>query len=536
MVLATEYAVFGVLVATIYGVGFFVSFKRASALTLDEVLLGGRNLKTLPLAVSVLASVTSSTGIISFTAHFYAYGMNLAWTIIAVFAMIPVTVRIIIPVLYPLKVTSVFEYLRARFGSKISLTACIMYFIITQSAGAVGIFAAAMSLATIFHISFLWCCLAIGFTGSLYTALGGLRGVVWTDCMQAVIIVIVPFAIIFKILFDSNSGRFTLRPISDVKLTFFMDYSFDFTKDENMWACMFGLCALHLYRLGMDQISVQRYLASRNLEQAKRQYYFTLFYMNTKLITGTVLVALMYTLQTLMGFLLIYWFRDCDPQLSGFIEQVDQLLPFYVKTHLMEFPGFCGLFLCGVVCAATSTISSLINSQAAVVYIDVVSLYFACNDAQAVRITRLLAFIAGIIMTLYSVAIPYLGSATRIILLIHSGITGPFVGLFLMGLIFPWVNSKGAGTATVLMAAFQVWHMGEKFRLGIQPQRMPATLDYCPGNISTTAMLTETVSIVSSKTKMDDVFVLLRLSAYWSNTISAIVTILLGIFLSLLTG
>ncbi|EEC02333.1 sodium-dependent multivitamin transporter, putative, partial [Ixodes scapularis] len=109
MVLATEYAVFGFLVATIYGVGFFVSFKRASALTLDEVLLGGRNLKTLPLAVSVLASVVSSTGFISFTAHFYAYGINMIWTLIAVFAMIPVTVRIIIPVLYPLKVTSVFE-------------------------------------------------------------------------------------------------------------------------------------------------------------------------------------------------------------------------------------------------------------------------------------------------------------------------------------------------------------------------------------------------------------------------------------------
>ncbi|KAM7304189.1 hypothetical protein ISCGN_014089 [Ixodes scapularis] len=346
-----------------------------------------------------------------------------------------------------------------------------------------------MSLATIFHVSFTWCCLAIGLTGSLYTALGGLRGVVWTDCMQAVIFVFAPFAIIIKILFDSNSGRFTLRPISDVKLTFFMDYSFDFTKDENMTAR-----------------------------------------------TGTVLVALMYTLQTLMAFFLIYWFRDCDPQLSGSIKQLDQLLPFYVKTHLMEFPGFCGLFLSGVVCAATSTISSLINSQAAVVYIDVVSLYFTCNDAQAVRITRLLAFIVGIIMTLYSVAIPYLGSATRIIMLIHSGTTGPFVGLFLMGLIFPWVNSKGAGTATVLMAAFQVWHMVEKFRLGIKPERMPATLDYCPGNISTTAMLTGNVSIVSSKAKIDDVFVPLRLSAYWSNTISAIVTILLGIFLSLLTG
>ncbi|EEC10090.1 sodium-dependent multivitamin transporter, putative, partial [Ixodes scapularis] len=125
------FAVFGVLMVVVLGLGLFFSFRRRSSLSVEEVFLGSRTLQMIPLALSVLATLVSSTGIISFTAHFYAYGMNMLWCILPYLMMIPVIVHIIIPVLYRLKVTSVFEYLGARYGSKISLTACIIYFLLT---------------------------------------------------------------------------------------------------------------------------------------------------------------------------------------------------------------------------------------------------------------------------------------------------------------------------------------------------------------------------------------------------------------------
>ncbi|EEC03396.1 sodium/solute symporter, putative, partial [Ixodes scapularis] len=111
---------------------------------------------------------------------------------------------------------------------------------------------------------------------------------------------------------------------------------------ENAWSCLIGLLATHMYRSGMDQMVVQRYLASRTLEEAKRTARF-----------GMALLSVYYASVTGMGILIIYWFRDCDPQLSGAIKQLDQLLPFYVKKHLAKFPGFSGLFVAGVVSAAT---------------------------------------------------------------------------------------------------------------------------------------------------------------------------------------
>ncbi|CAN7992863.1 unnamed protein product, partial [Ixodes hexagonus] len=520
-----EFAVFGVLMTAILGLGLFFAFRRKLPLTVDEMFLGSRTLQMVPLALSVLATIVSSTGIISFTAHFYAYGMNMVWSLVTYLTMIPVTVHLIIPVLYRLKVTSIFEYLRARYGSKISFTACIIYFFLTESGGAAGIAAAAMAISTIFHVSFIWCCLAIGLTGTVYTALGGLRGVVWTDCAQAVVSILAPLVIIAKISYDSNSGHVTLRPVSSTPPSrFFINARIDFTQDENLWACLIGLSSMVLYRVGIDQMLVQRYLASRTLKDAQRTAR-----------VGTSLVTAFYFLLLLMAFSIIYWFRDCDPQLAGAIRHVDQILPFYVKRRLSEFPGFSGLFLAGVVSATTSTISSMINSQAAVLYIDVVSQFITITDAEATRVTKCLAFAVGSLMTLYSLAIPYMGSATRIVMMVYSATTGPFVGLFLMALIFPCVNSKGAGTATLLMVIYQLWHLYETLRFGVRPERMPVTVDYCPGNISV-PMQAMNQSTTESSYQSRDAFIIFKLSSYWSGLLSTVITMLLGVLISVLTG
>ncbi|CAN8019380.1 unnamed protein product, partial [Ixodes persulcatus] len=85
-----------------------------------------------------------------------------------------------------------------RYVKYIGLTACGVYFFLMQSNGAVAIFAASVATSTIFQFPILWCTLAIGFIGTFYTALGGLRGVVWTDCMQAVLSLLAPVTVIIK--------------------------------------------------------------------------------------------------------------------------------------------------------------------------------------------------------------------------------------------------------------------------------------------------------------------------------------------------
>ncbi|CAN7950541.1 unnamed protein product, partial [Ixodes pacificus] len=104
-----EYAIFGILLLATLGPGIFFALKRTGPVTVEEVFLGSRTLATIPLALSSLASLMSSAGLIAFTAHYYAYGMHMAWSFITIQLCLPVTVHIIVPVLYRLKITSLFE-------------------------------------------------------------------------------------------------------------------------------------------------------------------------------------------------------------------------------------------------------------------------------------------------------------------------------------------------------------------------------------------------------------------------------------------
>ncbi|CAN7945937.1 unnamed protein product [Ixodes pacificus] len=85
------------------------------------------------------------------------------------------------------------------------------------------------------------------------------------------------------------------------------------------------------------------------------------------------------------------------------------------------------------------------------------------------------------------------------------------------------------------MVAFQLWHMFVKLSHHVQPPRMPVSLDNCPGNVSAHAAAINTSSVLIPKISYD-VLGLSQLSSYWSNLLSSIVTILLGLAISACTG
>ncbi|KAK8756713.1 hypothetical protein V5799_000584, partial [Amblyomma americanum] len=348
MVRTMEYVIFGVLVAVnlLFGLCYSLTKRVSSpgvAATEAEVFLGSRALKMIPLAASAVASLYSSTGLIGFPAHFYAYGWHVIWCGITPLLFFPLATRVFVPLLYDLRVTSIFEYLRLRFNRAISLTACAIYIFLTQSVAAISIFAASLTLVTVFKAPLFWSNIAIGLSGTLYTVLGGLRGVVWTDCMQFLVILIAPTTFVAKVLVDSFSSNSTVQPLGDLNIKEYIgDLSFDLTSDENVWACLWGSSALSIYRMCLDQMVVQRLLASRTLKDAQRAA-----------VISSVLLMVMYVVSLSMGAALTIWYRGCDPGMQGAIRSIDQIVPYYLSTELIRIPGLVGMFMAGVVCAAT---------------------------------------------------------------------------------------------------------------------------------------------------------------------------------------
>lgn len=527
MAQAAEYAVFGALMALNFGLGLYFSLRRKarSADTTAEVFLGSRALRSFPLAASVVASLISSTGLVGFTGHFYAYGFHLIWNGLNTIAVAPLVACLFLPVFYALRITSVFEYIRLRFNSAISLTACGIYLFLTQSIGALSIFAASLTIATIFGVPLIWCNIVIGVCGTLYTALGGLRGVVWTDCMQLVFILLGPVTVIAKIIIDSGSSIGASHALRELDLrTYIANVTLDITHDENVWSALVASTTAAIYRVGLDQVVVQRCLASRTLGGAQRT-----------VLMGSFMLVAVYAVNLSVTMALIVWFWGCDPKLSGAIESYDQILPYYVKAFLVHIPGFTGLFLAAVVSAATSTISSIINSQAAVVYVDVLSPHFKGASSHVKWITRGTAFLLGTLMTMYSCICIYMGSITRVIMMVLSASTGPFVGLLILAIAFPFVHTKGAGISTLLLLGFQLLVMWQAIQSGAKPPLMPVTLDYCPVN-STLLESSSNITTIAPSERSHDSSDPFQLSPFWSCLFSTCGTVVLGVLISVATG
>ncbi|KAH8039148.1 hypothetical protein HPB51_005324 [Rhipicephalus microplus] len=99
-----EYVVFGVLMLSNLLVGLYFSFGRRSRDGgTSEAFLGDRSLGTLPLSLSVLASLVTAVGVIGITAHFYRYGLHLMWGSVTVFCLVPFIARVVVPVIYRLR-------------------------------------------------------------------------------------------------------------------------------------------------------------------------------------------------------------------------------------------------------------------------------------------------------------------------------------------------------------------------------------------------------------------------------------------------
>lgn len=527
-----EYVVFGVLMLSNILVGLYFSFGRRSRDgSASEAFLGGRSLGALPLSLSVLASLVTALGVVGLTAHFYRYGLHLLWASVTVFCLVPFIARIVVPVVYRLRVTSVFEYLRLRFGNKVGVTACACYFVLNQMQGAISIFAAGVAVSMSFHLPLIWSCVAIGFAGTLYTAMGGLRAVVWADAMQGVLILVCPLTILVKILYDSvydasADASVTRRPFGDINMKpYIFRASLDFTTDENVWACSVGLLSGHIYRMGMDQMVVQRYAAAKSLPEAQRT-----------VMAGSVLLVVSTTFLGVVAMALVYWYRDCDPILSGTIHKIEQLIPLYVHTRLSGIPGFSGLFLTGVVSATLSTVTSAVNSLAATVYVDMMAPYMKIEERWVNVITKGLAFASGLLMTALALTIPYIGSAVRVFMVMHSSASGPFVGIYLLALAFPWANTKGVVVSASLTTAFQLWVLTGKLFNGVRPAAMPMTLDHCPGNATVLAATFASKVAAAAAAAKRDVFPLYLLSSYWSGLIAALMTIAIGLTVSVATG
>jgi len=351
-----DWLVIVVYLAGMIGIGlyFYLREKRNST---SSFFVGGRSIPFWAAGISLYAANTSSISFIAIPAKaFESNWQYMTNNLIAVFGLMFVAVWIV-PLLRRLDLMSVFSYLETRFHPAIRMIASALC-ILTQlgSRMSVILFLPALAIATITGISTTLSVILMGGFTIVYTAMGGMKAVIWTDVVQ---VIVKMGGAIFAIGFiiwhlHGGMGEFVHTAMADHKFRL-LDFSFDLTK-ATVWGFVFLVLFDVVLTFPKDQVLMQRTLSTPSDKEAGR----SIWAFAAIMIPGGFVFYMIGTA------LFVYY--KAHPERMNPLLPIDATFPLFIAAELPM--GVTGLIVAGIFAAAMATLSGIMNSVATLVSVD----------------------------------------------------------------------------------------------------------------------------------------------------------------------
>ncbi len=423
--------------------------------TTTDYFLAGRNVGFFAIGASIFASNIGSEHIVGLAGQGASTGMAMAHYELHAWIVV-LLAWVFVPFYYNAKVFTMPEFLERRFGPRprwiLSLVSLAAYVLTKVS---VTVYAGALVFSTLLPDTFggpqnaFWfgAIATVVLTG-MYTVAGGLRAVLYTDSVQAIVLLIGSIAITYfglerlggwgelRNFAGENVAQYALwRPLSD--------------PDFPWLGILIASPIVGIWYWCTDQYIVQRTLAARDLKTARRgalwgaflKVWPVLFF----LVPGLIGAAL-----NAKGLLAIP--SKADGALSG-----DHVFPTMVASLLPE--GLRGLVVAGMMAALMSSLSSLFNSTATLFTVDVYEkLRPGRTEIQLVNVGRIATFVVVVLGLAWIPVMPMIskGGLYQYLQSVQGYLAPPITAVFLLGVFNSRVNNRGA-----------VWGLGLGFVVGM---------------------------------------------------------------------
>ncbi|XP_020349746.1 sodium-coupled monocarboxylate transporter 1 isoform X1 [Oncorhynchus kisutch] len=455
-----DYVVFVGTVLGAAGIGLFQAIRGRKNTSSDEFLLGGRQMTAVPVAMSLTASFMSGITVIGTPAEAYRFGAAFWIFGISYAIMSIITAEIFVPLFYRLGITSTYEYLEMRFNKLIRVIGTTMYIIQTALYTGMVIYAPALALNQITGLNLWGVLVATGVVCIIYCTLGGLKAVIWTDVFQMVIMLAGFVAVIARgAVIQGGLGKIWDDCYQGGRLNLF-DFDPDPLKRHTFWTIVVGGSVMWASIYSINQSQVQRYISCKTLTQAKLS-----LYVNMIGLWVTVSLAVF------SGLTMYSIYKNCDPLTNGDVGALDQLLPYLVMDILAAYPGVPGLFVAAAYSGTLSTVSSSINALVAVTVEDFIRpMYKNLTDKQVTWMNMGLSVFFGFLCIGMAAIASLMGSILQAALSIFGMISGPLLGLYLLGMFWRTANSTGGLTGLIVGLVITLW-------VGIGAQIYPPLAD-----------------------------------------------------------
>ncbi|KAF5273271.1 hypothetical protein FQR65_LT04693 [Abscondita terminalis] len=520
------------MLAISISIGIYFGYIGKKKRTTDEYLLGSKSMKTIPVALSLIASNISAVTLLSIPTDVYLHGSNIFFHIFALPVSCVLIVTLYLPVILKLEVPNGFEYLRLRFNKHVRTFASAIVVLQILLINSIMAYIPSIALSqglevtisnkisdSIFAVTGLNVHLISGVVCIVcifYTTIGGFRAVIWTDTFQLGVMVIS----IATVLYFGTTSVGGLNMIwAKAQEGERLNFDIDPTIKDGFWPIVLGSSIIWTSLGGIHPASMQKYLSISDRKYAK-----------WCCVLHSIGVVAFVELSVLIGLMLHAKYRECDPVFSKQIKHGDQLLPFFVASAA---DNISGVFMMGLFSASLSSLSSSFNTLGATIYGDFVKPHIPTDLSRTWEnyILKFIVVAAGMLCIALTFLIDQLGSIFTFLSATQGCVSGLLVGLFSLGMLFPSANSKGALCGTLASCIITFWiagcHEWYKLKGAFNHFVKPLSIDNCTVQFNVTPF--------STAVPVDEPFYLYRLSYWYNSFIGLTVLITVGMMVSCCT-
>lgn len=395
--------------------------------TASDYHIGDRSTPWWAIGISIVATYVSALSFLGAPAWAYGSGMTALAIHINYPLVVFITIVFFIPFFYSSGVASIYEYLERRFGVR-TRTVMGLIFLVTMTLGAGSMLTATgIVLRSTMGLDIETGIIVMTAIVVLYTMLGGMNAVIWTDVLQGIILTIGVVVVIICIMIAIPSFREALSFLQAHGKLDPIDARLDLSIPPTIWAGVIAMTLYHTTVYGANQFMVQRALAAKTMADAKKSY----------MVIGYAAFALYFMFFFVGAMLYVYYegkpFKDPNEIILIFSQS-------------LAIPGLMGILVAAIMSATMSSASSALNSLATISVTDFYERFIVkgAEDAHYLRACRIFTLVWGV--ALVPVAIAFAsstGSILETLTAVGSYLVGAKLAMFGLGFFSKHTTERG---------------------------------------------------------------------------------------------
>ncbi|MFP4216390.1 MAG: sodium:solute symporter family transporter [Phycisphaerae bacterium] len=436
-----DFGVIALYIAGMMGVGWYFARREKNT---DDYFLGGRKIPWWAAGLSMYATGISAISFMAIPAKTF----HTDWAYIAQGVFPPIAMVIVayafIPLLRRLRITTVMEYYEMRFGRSIRVLGSLQV-ILSQLLARMSVVVLLPSIALSAVTGWpVWGCIVVmGVLATIYTVLGGISAVIWTDVVQVVVIFGGAILSIAILCMNVPGGLVGVVEIGSRFEKFTSAYwDFDLTI-ASIW--VFSIWAINDMFLRLGQENLQRAFATKDAVSARR----AMITMAVVSVPGTLIFYF-------LGSALFAYYHQHPAQIDPTLGH-DSIFPLFIAQKLPA--GVAGLVIAGLFAAAMSTLDSGMNVVATIITRDFFAFFGrGVGERRRLRAAKWITSVTGIVATAMALYLSSFqrGSLWDTFIEITAVVGGGFSGVIVLAMLTRRIGSAAMFTGLICGYLFAI--------------------------------------------------------------------------------